>query len=202
MEKKVLVLAANEGELKWMNGYQETSCATLGVGKVLSAVNATIQVQKIKPDHVLLVGWSGAVDPSFSIGDGFWGSRCVQYDIDLQSFKMPRGVVPDGKKSSVGSLPLFFPPQAHTTVLGTADRFLLRSYREANPWISEELSIGLSDMESYGVAYAMQQLNVPLSIYRVVSDDSKGHRPKKFGVFMKQSGLLFSKALETIQNAD
>jgi len=200
MNKKVLVLAANEVELKWIHEVKGAHFATVGVGKVLSAVNAIMCVQREKPDHVLLVGWSGAVDPSFSLGEGFWGSSCVQYDIDLRSFKVPRGMVPDGKKSQVGPLPLSFPSEARTAVLGTADRFLLRDYREANPWISEELSISLSDMESYGVAYAMQQLNVPLSIYRVVSDDSKGHRPKKFGAFMKESGLLFRSALETLEN--
>jgi nucleoside phosphorylase len=197
MQNEVLVLAASKSELGWCSQRDGVQSGIIGTGKVQACANTMQIVQEAKPDAVFLVGWSGATIPSIRIGEGRWGYRCIQYDIDLQAFGFCRGIVPDGKGGQKGMLDLALPGRIEGVLLGCADRFLLRRYREENPWL-EDLGIGMCDMESYAVAFACLKLGVSLYVYRVASDDYEGHRPKSFGKFMSEADKSFSFAFDTL----
>lgn len=172
--------------------------ACVGVGKVQSATLTLKAIMKYQPKAVLCLGYAGAVDPIYRIGDCVLASSVVQYDIDLRAFHLGRGEVPSAAQGeTVGSLQLDCPPIEGTFVgvCGTADRFLLRSYREANPWLSGELHLGFADMESYAVAFACSAMQCPCTVCRVISDDAQGHRPKKFREFCNQANRQFVRVL-------
>jgi nucleoside phosphorylase len=173
----------------------------VGVGKVQSAALTLKAIMNYQPKAVLCLGYAGAVDPLLKIGDCIFASSVVQYDLDLRSFHLGRGEVPSASKGqTVGALQLELPQIAGilSGVCGTADRFLLRSFREENPWLSTDLHIAFADMESYAVAFACYTMQCPCTVCRVISDDEQGHRPKHFKEFSTQANLQFVKVLTAL----
>ncbi|WP_320127827.1 5'-methylthioadenosine/S-adenosylhomocysteine nucleosidase [uncultured Sphaerochaeta sp.] len=203
MSVDLLVVASSEDELEgFLTKYNEVHfldgksyvLVPVGVGKVQASANTVRSIFDYHPKAVLCVGYAGGVDPGLSIGTCVLASSVVQYDIDLRAFHLQRGEVPSAKKGeTLASLSLDCPPMEATIscIGGTADRFLLRPFREENPWLMEDLHLGFADMESYGVAYACFSMDCPCTVCRVISDDALGHRPKRFKPFKAQAHADF-----------
>lgn len=199
METEVLVLAATKYELEGVLtklgepihiGEHSVVGVCTGVGKVQSALAALKALYVHTPRLVVLLGYAGALDPCLDIADLVVATKVVQYDLDLRAFGLQRGQTFDGGGKIVpASIDLYAPDLngSKKVVLGTADRFLLRSYREQNPYLTEELGLGASDMEGFGIAQACVMRAIPCAILRVISDDAKGHRPKDFKRFVRQA---------------
>ncbi|MDD3903094.1 MAG: 5'-methylthioadenosine/S-adenosylhomocysteine nucleosidase [Sphaerochaeta sp.] len=168
--------------------------ACVGVGNVQAGINTLDAIYRYQPKAVLGLGYAGGIDPALQIGDGVVATSVVQYDVDLQSFGLKRGeVFGPQSKQVLGEITLFAPYMEGTRQgkMGSANQFLLRSYREANPWLVDELSLVSSDMESYGIALSAVKKEIPCTIFRVVSDDSLGHRPKDYKKFCLQANQKF-----------
>lgn len=194
-----LLVAASAMELEGIQ--TNIPKVVLGVGKVQSTARMMKALGEMRPSEVIMVGYAGAIDDGLEIGDAFQAEAVLQYDIDLTRFKLKRCEVPswDGisllgeltlQKDNLLSLPW--------GRFGTADLFLLRPYLESHPYLRDELSLTCADMESYGIAYACALGAVPCRIIRVISDDSKGHRPKDFARFRHDASALFSSLLSKI----
>jgi adenosylhomocysteine nucleosidase len=189
-----------ENEIQMHNGHSFV-LVCVGVGKVQSAVLTCKAIGIYGPKAVLCVGYAGALDPTLAIGDCILASSLFQYDVDLRAFHLKRGELPSPVKGeTIGSLSLYCPSVEGTLnrVGGTADLFLLRPYREENPWLTEELHLGFADMESYAVAFACKQMHLPLTVCRVISDDAQGHRPKKFKDFCLLANTQFVRILKVL----
>ncbi len=174
---------------------------TIGVSQVQSALNTLTALIEHQPKRVLLVGYAGGIDPELAIGDCLFATEIVQYELDLRSFGLKRGETLGREPNEVlGELSLFVPPQTDVTLArgGSSDRFLLRPWREANPYLVDELHLGFSDMESYGVALAARMRNIPCTVCRVISDDAKGHRPKNYKKFCVKANRMFVEVLYSL----
>ena len=174
---------------------------SLGVSQVQSALNALEAIVRYKPRRVLLVGYAGAIDPDLSLGDCVLATEVMQYELDLRLFGLKRGQTFGRAPNEVlGELSLFVPSYTGATLArgGSADRFLLRPWREANPYLRDELNLGFSDMESYGVALAAKMQNIPCTVCRVISDDAKGHRPKNYKKFCLEANKIFEQVLYSL----
>ena len=205
-----LVVASNGGELEgfltkpgkkaYHNG-KSYLLTTIGVSQVQSALNTMKAIIEHQPKHVLLVGYAGGIDADLSIGDCVLATEVLQYELDLRAFGLKRGETLSRIPNEVlGPLPLFVPPyeKAFLAKGGSADRFLLRPWREANPWLVDDLDLGFSDMESYGVALAAKMHGLPCTICRVISDDAKGHRPKSYKKFCLEANQMFVEVLYSL----
>ncbi len=162
----------------------------IGVGKVASGVAVTRAIALYDPKLVVLVGYCGALTETLAIADVVCASRVVQYDLDLRAFGLEWGSTFLGDGSHAPSfLPLYCPAikGIKSVVMGTADRFLVRSYREEHPELRDSLQLDCSDMEGYSVAFACYSANIPCAMIRVVSDDAKGNRSKKFTKFVREA---------------
>ncbi|MDY0287746.1 MAG: 5'-methylthioadenosine/S-adenosylhomocysteine nucleosidase [Sphaerochaeta sp.] len=205
-----LVVASNVGELEGFltkpgipseHKGKSYLLTTIGVSQVQSALNTLEAIMVHKPRRVLLVGYAGGIDDELSIGDCILATEVVQYELDLRAFGLKRGEtlsrVPD---QVLGELSLFVPPHEGAILArgGSSDRFLLRPWREANPWLVEELDLGFSDMESYGVALAAKMHAIPCTVCRVISDDAKGHRPKSYRKFCQKANQMFVEVLYSL----
>ncbi len=205
-----LVVASNEGELEGfptkpgeVGYYNEKSylLTTIGVSQVQSALNTLVALTEHRPKRVLLVGYAGGIDPSLTIGDCILATEVIQYELDLRTFGLKRGETLSSVPNEVlGELSLFTPPYEKATLArgGSSDRFLLRPWREANPWLVNELDLGFSDMESYGVALAAKMHDIPCTVCRVISDDAKGHRPKSYKKFCLKANQMFVEVLYSL----
>lgn len=195
---RTLVVASSERELEGVQ--TNLRKVVVGVGKVQSAVRAMEAIALWKPSRVICIGYAGAVDPSLTIGEIVQAESVVQYDIDLTSFGLRRCEVPSGDGSPLlGVLPLSpLPLSAPLGRFGTADRFLLRRYREEHPFLRDELGLLCADMESFSVAYAAKRCGVKCSLLRVISDDERGRRPGNFAHFVREANERFSSALSAV----
>ena len=154
-----------------------------------------------EPALVVLVGYCGALDPGFEVLDPVIAQEVKQYDLDLRAFGLERGATFDSEMNTVSSTcSLYAPPLTgfKRAVLGSADRFLVRSYRESHSYLTEELGLMISDMEGFSVALAAKANGVACSILRVVSDDSNGRRPKRFPSFVRDASKLLSQGLHQL----
>lgn len=214
---RVLIIASSERELLGLSkfssngeafldqllpcGCGEIIGAPVGVGLVQAALGTVSAILKWRPDHVLCFGTGGAVRENLDIGDLVCAEEVVQYTLDLQAFGLKRGESFGPRPGSVvGAIkpmlrvPLLEGVRQIEGNIGSADLFALRSWRDANPWLSEELHVVLTDMESYAMASACRQYCLPCCIGRVVSDTALGRRPKRYDRFLSETvaGILFS----------
>ena len=205
-----LVVASNGGELEGfltkpdkLADYKGKSylLTTIGVSQVQSALNTLSAIMMYKPKRVLLVGYAGGIDSELSIGDCILATEVIQYELDLRAFGLKRGETLSRVPNEVlGELSLFVPPYEDAILSrgGSSDRFLLRPWKEANPYLIDELDLGFSDMESYGVALAAKMQNIPCTVCRVISDDAKGHRPKSYKKFCLAANQMFVEVLYSL----
>jgi len=205
-----LVVASNGGELEGFITKPDTLAdykgksfllTVIGVSQVQSALNTLAAIMEYQPKRVLLVGYGGAIDPAFSLGDCILATAVVQYELDLRAFGLKRGETLSRIPNEVlGELSLFVPPYEGARLArgGSSDRFLLRPWREANPYLFEELDLGFSDMESYGVSLDAKMQTIPCTVCRVISDDAKGHRPKSYKKFCMKANQLFVEVLYSL----
>ncbi|MGH0052741.1 MAG: 5'-methylthioadenosine/S-adenosylhomocysteine nucleosidase, partial [Sphaerochaetaceae bacterium] len=169
--------------------------------KVASGITLARAIAQHQPKMVVLVGYCGALDEELAITDVVCVERVVQYDLDLRAFGLDWGstILGDGARSPA-FIPLFAPviEGVRPVVMGTADRFLLRSYRTEHPALREVLHIDCSDMEGYSVAFACWAIGIPCAMLRVVSDDAYGHRPKVFNQFVRDASKRLRRALQLL----
>lgn len=174
---------------------------SVGVSQVQSALNAMKAIIEHQPRRVLMVGYAGAIDPSLQIGDCILATEIIQYELDLRSFGLKRGETFGRAPNEIlGKLPLFVPPNEGAILAkgGSSDRFLLRPWREANPYLTDELALGFSDMESYGVALAAKMQGIACTVCRVISDDGQGRRPKNYKTFCQSANQKFVEVLYSL----
>ncbi|NCC65012.1 MAG: hypothetical protein EOM15_10190 [Spirochaetia bacterium] len=207
MHVDVLVLAPSRRELEGVLPIEhkmitiagkQVFSQCIGVGKVLSALNAQKAIMTYNPSLVVLVGYCGALVQSLDILDPVLAIEVKQYDLDLCAFGLQRGFTFDQHMHVVsGCCSLVAPPLTgfRQVVLGSADRFLLRSYRETHPFLTDEMCLQVSDMEGFSVALAASIHAVDCSILRVVSDDAQGRRPKKFSSFAREASKKLNQGL-------
>jgi nucleoside phosphorylase len=195
----LLVVASSVQELEGV--LTNARKVVVGVGKVQSAVRTMEALANFRCDQLLCIGYAGSVADGLMIGDMVQADSTVQYDIDLTHFGMKRCEVPNGENNGLLgklTLPVYRDFKGKTGCFGTADLFLVRSYLLANPWMKDELHLLSCDMESYGVAYACSRMKVPCHMVRIISDDSQGHRPKRFPEFVRKANEQFSELLSVV----
>ncbi len=206
----VLVLGATKQELEGVLPNLGVPCSMgpyavlglcIGVGKVVSAVETCKALETYHPKRVVLLGWAGGIEQTLAIGDGVMVREVVQYDLDLRSFGLPLGsTLSSGGKPLSPAIHLFCPaiPGFREVVCGTADRFMLPSYRMEHPELLEALKLDICDMEGYSVAYACQKYGIECTMLRIISDDAQGRRPKPFSEFVRNASEKLSRALQLL----
>ena len=201
-----LVVASSSSELFGFTQTDSLLAHPLGVGKSLSAVNATTLIHTLQPKRVILVGTCGAVDETLKVGDLIIAKKVIQHDLDLSRFGLKRGYSFDEHASIVGPLTCdttFFSPLKETKhsntiywdkTIGCGDIFVVSETRLKDPFIQQTCDV--VDMESYAVALASQTLNIPFSLMKVVSDTSKGHRSKSYPLFVQESSTTIATLIQ------
>lgn len=177
--KKALIFGIEFFEGKIGN----TSCimAMAGIGKVNAARCTQLMIDRFSPERIVNMGSAGGLHPDLTIGDVVISTACVQYDLDLTAFGLPKGAVDDGEdgfvKADVGFAKLCEEVMEssidgeYKVMLGsiaTGDQFVESSALKTQ--LFKEFGAYCNEMEGAAIAQVCASCQVPFVVIRSISD--------------------------------
>ncbi|MCX2683323.1 5'-methylthioadenosine/adenosylhomocysteine nucleosidase [Campylobacter sp. MIT 21-1685] len=164
------------------------------IGKVNSALSASVMIEKFKAQNVLFTGVAGALNPSLQIGDLLYASKLVQYDLDISAFGHPLGFVPgneifiktDGKLNSLAlEVAKELGKNLQEGIIATGDEFICDESKKAK--IRQIFNADACEMEGASVALVCDALKIPCFILRAISDKAGEKAEIDFDEFVVHS---------------
>jgi len=185
----------------------EVVVAKSGVGKTLSAMVTQYLIDRFHPDHIVVTGLAGAINPELEIGDTLVAVDCLQHDMDATPLGFMRGEVPysgyrvltcdsalreraEGCKPDSG--------QVYSGRILTGDQFLVESGLSSHSYLREELAGDAVEMEGASVGLVAAVHSIPFLIMRTISDKADGRAKIDFGAFLARASLNSWKFVEHI----
>lgn len=193
---KLLVVSASSLELA---GIETGETRVVGVGKLQAALHTAQAIGEVRPVLVVCIGTARALDPSLKVGDLVCASSVWQHEVDLCRFGLKEGELPNENGGVLGELSCLPVGSLACGRCASGDVFVTRPYQEAHPQLSGSL---FCDMESYGVAYAASQAKCKVSVIRVISDDSYGHRAKHYATLVREANKRIERILSHISQRE
>lgn len=163
----------------------KTACvmAMAGIGKVNAARCTQLMIDRFSPERVINMGSAGGLHPELTIGDVVISTACVQYDLDLTAFGLPKGAVDEGEdgfvKADAGFAELCEKVMENSidgeykVVLGpiaTGDQFNDSPVTKAQ--LYKEFGAYCNEMEGAAIAQVCAACAVPFVVIRSISDNS------------------------------
>lgn len=172
-----------------------TGCVTAmsGVGKVNASRCAQLLIDKFGPDRIVNVGSAGALHPDLNIGDVIISTSCIQHDVDLTAFGLPKGffAAEDGFiAADLDFLELCQKAMARTVggdfkvltgPIATGDQF--SDVPEHKDTLYEEFGAYCIEMEGAAIAQVCAMCGVPFVIIRSISDQANGETLQSYSQF-------------------
>ena len=167
------------------------------IGKVNSALTATLMIEKFGAEKLLFTGVAGALKNGFKIGDLLYATKVVQHDLDITAFGHPYGFVPES--------PIFVETDANLNaiaakvasnlginlkngIVASGDQFVCDETRKS--WIESTFDASAVEMEGASVAQVCHALNVPFFMLRAISDEAGNKAEFDFDEFMVSSAKI------------
>ncbi|MDA3055466.1 MULTISPECIES: 5'-methylthioadenosine/adenosylhomocysteine nucleosidase [unclassified Campylobacter] len=178
------------------------------IGKVNSALTATLMIEKFGAQKLLFTGVAGALKNGFKIGDLLYATKVVQHDLDITAFGHPYGFVPES--------PIFVETDENLNKIATkvaanlginlkngivasGDQFVCDESRKS--WIERTFDASAVEMEGASVAQVCHALHTPFFMLRAISDEAGSKAEFDFDEFMVKSAEISAKfALKMVEN--
>ena len=163
------------------------------IGKVFSAMTATIMIEHFGAEVVLFTGVAGGLQ-ELKVGDLIAATATVQHDVDVTAFGYPYGKVPISEVQIETSKDLLLKAQLvakelaldlKTGVIATGDQFVHATERK--DFVIKEFAAKAIEMEGGSVNLVCNEFSVPSLILRSISDTADGDAPKDFDGFAKMA---------------
>ena len=164
------------------------------IGKVNSALTATVMIEKFGARALIFTGVAGALKRGIKIGEILYATALVQHDLDITAFGHPYGFVPGSKISvqtdaKLNSIAQSVAEQLGITlksgIIASGDQFV--GDEERKSWIERTFDASAVEMEGASVAQVCDALGVPFCVLRAISDEA-GHKAEfDFDEFMVKS---------------
>lgn len=189
-----------ENNIEFLRGYVEGNELVLtkcGIGKVNSAVVASILINKFSPKLVINTGIAGGILPLVT-NDIFVANEFMYGDFDLQVFGYKNGQVPGFNQKFVANLEytLKFIEHLNTSnisykqgLIVTQDKFITSLSQ-----LSETNEIIATDMEGASIAHTCEIFKTPFLSIRIISDViGSNDQVDDYNLFEKEAAELSSK---------
>ena len=178
------------------------------IGKVNSALTATLMIEKFGAQKLLFTGVAGALKNGFKIGDLLYATKVVQHDLDITAFGHPYGFVPES--------PIFVETDENLNKIATkvaanlginlkngivasGDHFVCDESRKS--WIERTFGASAVEMEGASVAQVCHALHTPFFMLRAISDEAGSKAEFDFDEYMVKSAEISAKfALKMVEN--
>ncbi len=178
------------------------------IGKVNSALTATLMIEKFGAQKLLFTGVAGALKNGFKIGDLLYATKVVQHDLDITAFGHPYGFVPESpifvetdenlNKIAVG-VAANLGINLKNGIVASGDQFVCDEERKS--WIEQTFDASAVEMEGASVAQVCHALHTPFFMLRAISDEAGSKAEFDFDEFMVKSAEISAKfALKMVEN--
>ncbi len=183
------------------NVYYETTYKNLEIvvayskiGKVNSAITASVMCEKFKAEKLLFSGVAGAVSSELRVGDLIIADKLVQHDVDITAFGHPWGFIPESGDFVTSDAALNDLARKVAVTLGvklmvgpiaTGDQFV--ASEEKKNWIRDTYKADALEMEGASVARVCECFGVPFMVLRAISDAADMDAGFSFDEFLVSS---------------
>jgi len=172
------------------------------IGKVHSALSASVMILHFGCQHIIFSGVAGALREDLKVGDLVLGSKLCQYDVDISAFGHELGFIPESKLyiKSNAALNLIAKKSASKLgislkegIIASGDMFVANADKKL--WIIEKFHASAVEMEGAAVAVVCDALNVPFCVLRSISDSADGSADVSFDEFLEDSAKRSAKVV-------
>lgn len=157
-------------------------------GKVNSALATQIMIENFDIEYIINVGVAGSLVDELNVYDLIVGEKVVEFDSDVTALGYEKGYLFGIDKiyinaninlykhliSSISNLDFNF----KTGIIATSDKFVVN--KEEKEYIHNQFNAIAVDMESASIAHTAYLNNIPMIIFRVISDSGSDIEYKKF----------------------
>jgi len=170
------------------------------IGKVFSAITATIMLERYGAKALLFSGVAGGISKDLKIGDLIMASALCQHDVDITAFGHPEGFIPESfvmiesdedMRSLASEIAVDMGVDLYEGIIATGDQFVASAERKE--WIEKTFNADALEMEGTSVACVCQNFGVPFFILRAISDAADGDAGMDFDTFLKSSAQVSAK---------
>lgn len=179
------------------------------IGKVNSAVTATVMIERFGVKRLLFSGVAGAINPDLKVGDVLYARSLVQHDVDITAFGHKPGFIPetgdffDADKDLIALAKEVANEQKVDLIEGviaTGDQFVASD--EITNRIRDLFKADAVEMEGASVASVCHSFKVPFFVLRAISDAADMDAGFSFDEFLKSSAIVSAKfVLKMVEKA-
>lgn len=198
-----------EGNVVFFSGHLSGHTVILaksGIGKVNSAIAATLLIQEYKVALLINTGSAGGIDQSLRIGDVVVSTALAYHDADATAFGYRYGQIPQ--------MPAYY--KADQQLLKVTKRAVVKSGLHpveglivtSDSFIADKERIKkikqhfpdalVSEMEGAAVAQVCYQFVIPFIVVRAVSDTANEEANSNFDEFIVEAGRKSAKMVSYI----
>jgi adenosylhomocysteine/aminodeoxyfutalosine nucleosidase len=170
------------------------------IGKVFSAITASVMLERFGAQVLLFSGVAGGISKELKIGDLIMASTLCQHDVDITAFGHPYGFIPEGTlmiesdanlRSLASEVAIDMGIDLYEGIIATGDQFVASTDRKV--WIQETFNADALEMEGASVACVCQNFGIPFFVLRAISDTADGGASDDFDAFLKTSAAESAK---------
>lgn len=164
------------------------------IGKVHSALSASVMILHFGCEQIIFSGVAGALAADLKIGDLVLANKLCQYDVDISAFGHPLGFIPESKLyiESDNALNAIAKNTAKARgialkegIIASGDSFIADSPKKQ--WIAKQFQAIAVEMEGAAVAVVCDACKIPFCILRAISDSADGSADVNFDTFLESS---------------
>lgn len=176
---------------------REVVVAYSRIGKVNSAVTATVMIHRFGIKKLLFSGVAGAINPALKVGDILYANSLVQHDVDITAFGHKAGFIPETGDFFHADKDLIALAKSVAVdegldliggVIATGDQFVADS--KLKNQIQATFSADAVEMEGASVAAVCASFGVPFFVLRAISDAADMDAGFSFDEFLKSSAKI------------
>jgi adenosylhomocysteine/aminodeoxyfutalosine nucleosidase len=170
------------------------------IGKVFSALSASVMLERYGAQALLFSGVAGGISPQLKIGDLIMAKGLCQHDVDITAFGHPDGFIPessvmietdDALRSLASEIAIDMGVDLYEGIIATGDQFVASAERKG--WIEKTFHADALEMEGASVACVCHNFGVPFFVLRAISDTADGEAGIDFDTFLKSSAQVSAK---------
>lgn len=170
------------------------------IGKVFSAITASVMLERYDAKALLFSGVAGGISHELKIGDLIMASALCQHDVDITAFGHPDGFIPESSvmiesdadlRSLASEIAIDMSVDLYEGIIATGDQFV--ASRERKEWIEKAFHADALEMEGASVACVCSNFGIPFFVLRAISDSADGEAGVDFDTFLQSSAQVSAK---------